>query len=70
MMAYAKDVHKEGMRITRFQAVIVNPKGSWKSYIQICRPMKVTSLILYVYYVSFIDYYSRKTWIYFLKVKK
>ena len=31
--------------------------------------MTTTSLSGYVYYVSFIDEYSRKTWIYFLKGK-
>ena len=31
--------------------------------------MPTTSLIGYVYYVSFIDDCSRKTWIYFLKRK-
>ena len=31
--------------------------------------MTTTSLSGYVYYVSFIDDYSRKTWIYFLKGK-
>ena len=31
--------------------------------------MLATSLSGYVYYVSFIDDYSRKTWIYFLKGK-
>ena len=35
-----------------------------------CGPMTTTSLSGYVYYVSFIDDYSRKTWIYFLKGKK
>jgi hypothetical protein len=29
----------------------------------------VPSLNGYIYYVSFIDYYSHKTWIYFLKSK-
>jgi transposase InsO family protein len=35
----------------------------------VCGPMKTTSLSGYVYYVSFIDDFSRKTWIYFLKTK-
>ena len=33
------------------------------------RPMKVPSLGKPVYYVSFIDYFSRNTWIYFLRKK-
>ena len=35
----------------------------------ICGPMQTTSLSGYSYYASFIDDYSRKTWIYFLKKK-
>jgi hypothetical protein len=35
----------------------------------VCGPMSSTSLSGYVYYVSFIDDYSRKTWVYFLKTK-
>ena len=35
----------------------------------ICGPMQTTSLSGYSYYSSFIDDYSRKTWIYFLKKK-
>ena len=35
----------------------------------VCGPMATTSLGGYVYYVSFIDDFSRKTWIYFLKGK-
>jgi hypothetical protein len=35
----------------------------------VCGPMTYTFLIGYVYYVSFIDDFSRKTWIYFLKTK-
>ena len=35
----------------------------------VCSPMPSTSLREYVYYVSFIDDYSRKTWVYFLKSK-
>ena len=35
----------------------------------ICKPMSSNSLSRYAYYVYFIDDYSRKTWIYFLKTK-
>jgi transposase InsO family protein len=35
----------------------------------VCVPMPSTSLSGYVYYLSFIDDYSRKTWVYFLKSK-
>ena len=35
----------------------------------VCRPMSSSSLSGYVYYVSFIDGFSRNTWIYFLKGK-
>jgi hypothetical protein len=35
----------------------------------VCGPMSATSLSRYTYCVSFIDDYSRKTWIYFLKAK-
>ena len=35
----------------------------------VCGPMSTTSLSGYLYYVSFIDDYSRKTWIYLLKAK-
>ena len=35
----------------------------------VCGPMSFNSLSGYAYYVSFIDDYSRKAWIYFLKGK-
>jgi hypothetical protein len=35
----------------------------------VCGPMPSSSISEYVYYVSFIDYYSRKTWLYLLKSK-
>ena len=35
----------------------------------VCGPMSSSSLSEYVYYVSFIDNFSRNTWIYFMKNK-
>jgi len=35
----------------------------------VCSPMSSSSLSGYAYYVSFIDDFSRKTWIYFMKNK-
>ena len=35
----------------------------------VCGPMSSSSLSGYVYYVSFIDDFSRKTWIYFMRNK-
>ena len=35
----------------------------------VCGPMSVHSFSGYSYYVTFINDYSRKTWIYFLKAK-
>ena len=35
----------------------------------VCCPMSSISLSRYVYYVYFIDDFSRKTWIYFMKNK-
>ena len=35
----------------------------------VCSPMSTSSLSRYVYYVSFINDYYRKTWIYFMKNK-
>ena len=45
-------------------------KGKWILEIlhfDVCGSMSSSSLSGYVYYVSFIDDFSRKTWIYFLK---
>ena len=36
----------------------------------VCGPMSSTSLSGFEYYITFIDDYSRKTWIYFLKFEK
>ena len=36
-------------------------------HMDLCEPMSSSSLSGYVYCVSFIDYFSHKTWIYLLK---
>jgi hypothetical protein len=38
-------------------------------YSDVCGPMPSNSISGYVYYVSFIDDYYHKTWVYFLKSK-
>ena len=45
-----------------------NTKGTLELiHSNVCGPMPSVSLSGYEYYVTFIDDYSRKTWIYFLK---
>ena len=47
-----------------------NTKGRLELiHFDVCGPMPSISLSGYEYYVTFIDDYSRKTWIYFLKNK-
>ena len=38
-------------------------------HFDVCSPMSSNSLSGYAYYVSFIDDFSRKTWVYFMKNK-
>ena len=38
-------------------------------HFDVCGPMSSNSLSGYAYYVSFIDDFSRKTWVYFMKNK-
>ena len=60
MKVFAKDVRKERTQRRNFQVARQKRKESWKSS---------NSLSGYVYYVSFVDDFSRKKWIYFLKSK-
>jgi hypothetical protein len=70
MKACAMDVHKGRTSRTLF------PKRDSKAggvleliHLDVCGPMPSSSISVYVYYVSFIDDYSRKTGVYFLKSK-
>ena len=69
-MEYARDVRKERTQRKHFQVVRVRKKESWIIiHSDVCGPMSSSSLTGYVYYVSFIEDFSRKTWIYFMKNK-
>ena len=55
---------------TTFQSSESKSKGILEIiHSDVCGPMSSRSLSRYVYYVSFIDDFSRKTWIYFMKNK-
>ena len=69
MMVFAKDVQKE-----RTQKTFPSSESKVKGILEIihsdvCGPMSSNSLSMYVYYVCFIDDFSKKTWIYFMKNK-
>ena len=65
MKVFAKDVQKEITQRIHFQATRARKKESWKP----SASMSSSSLSGYVYYIYFIDDFSRKTWIYLLKSK-
>jgi hypothetical protein len=70
MKAYAMDVHKGRTSRTLFLKRDSKAKGFLELiHSDVCGPMPSSSISGYVYYVSFIDDYSRKTWVYFLKSK-
>ena len=70
MKEYARDVQKERTQRRHFQVANARLKESWKIiHSDVCGLMSSSSLSRYVYYVSFIDDFSRKTWIYFMKNK-
>jgi transposase InsO family protein len=64
------DVHKERTSRTLFLKRDSKAEGVLELiHSDVCGPMPSSSISGYVYYVSFIDDYSHKTWVYFLKSK-
>ena len=54
----------------RFASGAIRAKGILELiHSEVFGPVIITSLGKYVYYVSFIDYFSRNTWIYFIQRK-
>ena len=70
MKECARDVHKGRILRILFPKINSKAKGILDViHSDICAPIQTTSLSGYSYYASFIDDYSIKTWIYFLKKK-
>ncbi len=64
------DVHKGRKSRTLFPKRDSKAEGVLELiHSDVCGPMPSSSISGYVYYVSFIDDYSRKTWLYLLKSK-
>jgi transposase InsO family protein len=70
MKVYAMDVNKGRTSRTLFPKKENKAEGILELiHLDVCGPIPSSSMSGYVYYVSFIDDYSHKTWFYFLKSK-
>ena len=70
MKEFSKDVQEERTSRIHFQKSETNTKGTLELiHFDVCGPMPSTYISGYEYYVTFIDDYSRNTWIYFLNTK-
>jgi transposase InsO family protein len=66
----ARDVHLASMPRLTFPSSDSRSKGILDLvHSDVCGPMSVASLSGYNYYVTFIDDFSRRMWIYFMKTK-
>ena len=69
MKEFAKDVKRKNIK-NPFPKSEIKTKGTLELiHSDVYGPMSSTSLSGFEYYITFIDDYSRKTWIYFLKTK-
>jgi hypothetical protein len=66
----------EGCALGKQSRTIIPTKSSWKSshhlqlvHSDICGPMRTQSIGGCRYFITFIDDFTRKTWVYFLKAK-
>ena len=70
MKVYAKDVQKGRTQSLTFPSSESKAKGILEIiHSDVCRPISLSSPSGYVYHVSFIDDFTRNTWIYFMKNK-
>jgi len=70
MKVYVKDVPRENIQEDHSPQLIARPTLILQLvYFDLFGMLPVTSLEGYLYYVVFMDDFSRKTWIYFLKKK-
>ena len=70
MKEFARDVRKGRTSRIHFRKSETKTKGTLELiHSDVCGPMSSTYLSGFEYYITFIDDYSRKTWIYFLKGK-
>ena len=59
MIVHVEVVHLVRIPRVPFQTMIVDLRGSWDLvYLDVCGPMSISSLVLFLYYVNFIDDFS------------
>ena len=66
----------EGCALGKQHREVFSKEHAWRAkasleliHIDICRPMKTLSHISNIYFITFIDDYSKMTWVYFMRYK-